>query len=190
MDGSQQIFNRMHEIMREYRRKMNTLAHEKKDIERKCRVLKENVRLTETGNQLKLIDLLTEKIDILEKLIEKQQVEIETTIGVYESELGKIEEKRKEEVEYFEQERIGLETENLKLCMNVQKALNRQDSANLLLLQERNVTDRMNNQMVKLTQNIQQIESKGREGKVARLRLESGVSKFCGENFQSETKII
>lgn len=34
------------------------------------------MRFTETGNQLKLIDLLTEKIDILEKLVEKQQVEI------------------------------------------------------------------------------------------------------------------
>jgi hypothetical protein len=33
---------------------------------------------------------LTEKIDILEKLVEKQQVEIENTIGVYEAELKKI----------------------------------------------------------------------------------------------------
>ena len=36
--------------------------------------MRDNVRLTETGNQLKLIDLLTEKIDILEKLVEKQQI--------------------------------------------------------------------------------------------------------------------
>jgi len=55
---------------------MNALAHEKKDVEKRYRALRDNVRFTETGNQLKLIDLLTEKIDILEKLVEKQQVEI------------------------------------------------------------------------------------------------------------------
>ena len=62
--------------MGDCRRKMNALAHEKKDVEKRYRVLRDNVRFTETGNQLKLIDLLTEKIDILEKLVEKQQVEI------------------------------------------------------------------------------------------------------------------
>ena len=45
--------------MGDYRRKVSALAHEKRDIEKKYRVLRENVRLTETGNQLKLIDLLT-----------------------------------------------------------------------------------------------------------------------------------
>lgn len=45
--------------MREYRRKMNALAYEKKDVEKRYRILRDNVRFTETGNQLKLIDLLT-----------------------------------------------------------------------------------------------------------------------------------
>ena len=31
-EGSQQIFKRIHEIMRDYRRKVSALAHEKRDI--------------------------------------------------------------------------------------------------------------------------------------------------------------
>lgn len=45
--------------------------------------MKDNIRATETGSQLKLIDLLTEKVDILSKLVEKQQLELENTITVY-----------------------------------------------------------------------------------------------------------
>jgi hypothetical protein len=190
LEGSQQIFKRIHEIMGDYRRKVNALAHEKKDIEKRYRVLKENIRLTETGSQLKLIDLLTEKIDILENLVEKQQVEIENTISVYESELSKIEEKRKEEVELFENERIGLESENLRLCIDVQKALNRQDSTNLLLLQERNATEHLNDHIVKLTQNVRALESRERKVKANRLLLDSGVIRFYGDNFWSAPKII
>lgn len=81
--------------MREYRRKMSALAHEKRDIEKKYRILKQNARLTDSASQSKLIDLLAEKVDILEKLVEKQQIELENTITVYEGELTKIEDKRR-----------------------------------------------------------------------------------------------
>jgi hypothetical protein len=77
--------------MREYRRKMSALAHEKREIEKKYRILKENARLLDSGSHSKLIDLLAEKVDILEKLVEKQQLELENTITVYEGELANIE---------------------------------------------------------------------------------------------------
>jgi hypothetical protein len=53
---------------------------------------------------------------------------------------------------------LGLESENLKLCIDVQKALNRQDSTNLLLLQERNTTERLNYEMARLGQQIKRVE--------------------------------
>lgn len=74
---------------------MSALAHEKRDIEKKYRILKQNARLTDSASQSKLIDLLAEKVDILEKLVEKQQIELENTITVYEGELTKIEDKRR-----------------------------------------------------------------------------------------------
>lgn len=122
---------------------MNALADEKRDVERKYRLLKENMRIADNGCQPKLIELLTEKVETLQKLVEKQQLELEKTITAYESEITKIEERRREELEHFENERIGLESENLRLCIDVQKALNRQDSTNLLLVRERNTSERL-----------------------------------------------
>jgi len=40
---------------------------------------------------MKLLEIYAEKVDILQKLTEKQQIEIENTIDLYEVELKKIE---------------------------------------------------------------------------------------------------
>lgn len=101
LQASKQVFGKIHQIMRDYRLKMSALAHEKQDIQKRYRALKDNIRATETGSQLKLIDLLTQKVDILSKLVEKQQLELENTITVYQNQLSKIEERRREEITFF-----------------------------------------------------------------------------------------
>ena len=55
-----------------------------------------------------MIELYSEKIEVLQKLTEKQQAEIENTIELYEVELMKIEERRREEIESCENERLDL----------------------------------------------------------------------------------
>ena len=61
--------------------------------------MKEKVSRLDEHSEYKLIELYTEKIDVLQKLTEKQQAEIENTIELYEVELIKIEERRREEIE-------------------------------------------------------------------------------------------
>jgi hypothetical protein len=125
-------------LISEYKKKINDLAHEKKEVEKKYKQLKEKVSRLDENSEFKLIELYSEKIEVLQRLTEKQQVEIENTIELYEVELRKIEERRREEIEMFESERLDLETENLKLCIDLQKSLNNKDETTLQLMQEKN----------------------------------------------------
>ena len=85
-----------------------------------------------------------------------------------------------------------MESENLRLCIDVQKALNRQDSTNLLLMQEKNTADKLNNQVLKMTQNLRKFESKDHDfsSKSGHLKIDSGVIRFYGCNFRSDYKIV
>jgi glycerol-3-phosphate dehydrogenase len=93
------LFSNIHSLIGEYKRKISLLGHEKKEVERKYKQLKEKVSRHDEHSEHKLIELYTEKIDVLQKLTEKQQAEIENTIELYEVELIKIEERRREEIE-------------------------------------------------------------------------------------------
>lgn len=76
LEGRSELFEDIHRLIGEYRKKMRELAHEKRDIERKYRGLKE--RVTHTDHSL--VQLYSEKVDNLHRLTEKQQREIENTI--------------------------------------------------------------------------------------------------------------
>jgi uncharacterized protein YeeX (DUF496 family) len=95
------LFNNIHQLIGEYKRKITALAHEKKDVERKYKQLKDKVSRLDENSEYKMIELYSEKIEVLQKLTEKQQTEIENTIELYEVELAKIEERRREEIEAF-----------------------------------------------------------------------------------------
>jgi hypothetical protein len=71
-------------------------------VERKYKQLKDKVNRFDEHSEFKMIELYSEKIEVLQKLTEKQQAEIENTIELYEVELMKIEERRREEIESCE----------------------------------------------------------------------------------------
>lgn len=67
----------------------------------------------------------------------------------------------------------------------MQKALNRQDSTNLLLMREKNTTERLSKEMIRLTQDISNMADKDAQLRGKSLKLDSGVIKFYGEKFKA-----
>ena len=68
-----------------------------------------------------------------------------------------------------------LENTNLKLHIDVQQALNRQDSTKLLLIQEKHNSDRLNKELKKINSNVKETY---KQSVITHLKLDSGVIKF------------
>ena len=101
MKDRSQLFSNIHTLIGEYKKKIDALAHEKKEVQRRYKQLKERVTRPDENSDRKLVELYAEKIEVLQRLTEKQQMEIENTIELYEVELAKIEERRREEIDAF-----------------------------------------------------------------------------------------
>jgi hypothetical protein len=154
------LFGNIHQLIGEYKRKITLLGHEKKEVERKYKQLKEKVSRLDEHSEYKMIELYSEKIEVLQRLTEKQQAEIENTIELYEVELMKIEVRRREEIESCENDRLDLETENLRLCIDLQKSFNSRDDAALQLMQEKNKNEILLQEIIQLREAIRNFKKK------------------------------
>lgn len=72
--------------------------------------------------------------------------------------------------------------------MDLQKTLNRQDSHNLLLMQERNRTEILRREVNKMTQDVALLEIKDKTLKQQKLKIYTSLVKFYGEGFLTAQK--
>lgn len=62
MKDRQQLFNNIHTLINEYKKKIKELGHEKKEVEKRYKNLKQKVSRLDENSEYKLIQLYTEKI--------------------------------------------------------------------------------------------------------------------------------
>ena len=72
--------------------------------------------------------------------------------------------------------------------MDLQKNLNRQDSHNLILMQERNRTENLRREVNKMTQDKALLEFQDKSVKQQKLKICTGFIKFYGEGFLTAQK--
>ena len=98
LEERQEMFAGVHKLIRQYKAKIRALGREKNEIERKYKHLKAKKSSQEEGTPTEGGGLWAEKVEMLQRWSERQQVEMENTIEMYEAELGKIEARRREEL--------------------------------------------------------------------------------------------